>query len=90
MIRDIMKSFSLGARFELIVARRYDRSLSDTLPATECGQCRIGQRCAAGSKFFMDSYQIPFAGDPKFEDLLPVGFGFLRPLDYRDLGRVGT
>jgi hypothetical protein len=38
----------------------------------------------------MDSYQIPLAGDPKLEDLLPIGFGFLRPLDYRDLGRVGT
>jgi hypothetical protein len=80
----------LLSRFELIVARRYDRSLSDTLPAAECGQCRIGQRCAAASKFFMDSHQIPLAGDPKLEDLLPIGFGFLRPLDYRDLGRVGT
>jgi hypothetical protein len=80
----------LHAGIEVILAHRHDRSLSDTLPAAECGQCRIGQRCATGPKFFMDSHQIPFAGDPKLEDLLPIGFGFLRPLDYRDLGRVGT
>src|SRR5258708_18416961 len=80
----------LYPRFELIVARRYDRSLSDTLPAAECGQCRLRQRFAAGSKFFMDSYQIPLAGDPKLEDLVPIAFGVLSPVGYPDLGRVGT
>ena len=74
--------------FEVILTHGHDRSLSDAVPAAECGQCRIGQRCAAGSKFFMDSHQVSLAGDAKIEDLLPIGFGFLRPLDYRDLRRV--
>ena len=80
----------LHARIEVILARRHDRGLADALPAAECRQRRIRQRRAARRKLLMDSHEIPLAGDPKIEDLLPVGFGFLRPLDFRNLGGVGT
>ena len=80
----------LHPRFEVILACRHDRGLADALPAAESGQRRIRQPRPARRKLLMDSHQIPLAGDPKLEDLLPVGFGFLRPLDFRDLGRVGA
>ena len=80
----------LHARFEMILARRHDRRLSDALPAAEPGQRRIRQRRAGRRQFLMDSHEIPLAGDQKIEDLLPVGFGFLRPLDFRNVGGVRT
>jgi hypothetical protein len=78
----------LHARLEVILARRHDRCLPDALPAAECGQRRIRQRRAARRQFLMDSHEIPLAGNQKLEDLLPVGFGFLRPLDFRHEGGV--
>jgi len=78
----------LHAGFEVILAYGHDRRLSDAVPAAECGQRRIGQLGTAGCQVLMDSHQVPLAGDPKIEDLLPIGFGFLRPLDFRNLRRV--
>ena len=68
----------LHTRFEMILARRHERCLSDALPAAKCAQRRIRQPRAARRQFLMDSHEIPLAGDPKIEDLLPAGFGFLR------------
>jgi len=69
----------LHARFEMILACRRRWLVSNTFPAAKRGQRRIGQRCAAGRQLLMDPHEIPLAGNQKLEDLLPVGFGFLRP-----------
>ena len=73
---------------EVILAHRHDRRLSDAVPAAECGQRWIRQLGAVCPELLMDSHQVPLAGDAKIENLLPIGFGFLRPLDFRDLCRV--
>ena len=75
---------------EVVLAGRHGGRLPDAMPATEGGQGLIRERGSAGHELLMDSHQIPLAGDPKIEDLLPIGFGFLRPLDFRDLGGVGA
>ncbi len=69
----------LLARFEMILASRHYWCLSDTLPAAKCGQRRIRQSRAGRRQFLMDSHEIALARVEKFENLLPVGFGFLRP-----------
>ena len=38
---------------------------------------------AARGQLLMDSHEIPLAGAQKLEDLLPVRFGFLQPLNLR-------
>ena len=78
----------LHTRLEMILARRQDRCLSDAMPAAKCRQRRIRQYRSLRLQLFMDSHEIPLAGAQKLEDLLPVGFGFLRPLDFRHLGGV--
>ena len=75
----------LHARVEVILARRHNRGLPDALPAAESRQRRIRQGRAVRRQFLMDSHEIPLAGNPQIQDLLPVGFGFLRPLDFRHL-----
>src|ERR1039457_3192379 len=66
----------LYAWIEMILARGHDRSLTDALPAAECGQRWIRQFRAARRQFFMDSHEIPLAGGEKIQNQLPVGFGF--------------
>jgi hypothetical protein len=78
----------LHARLEVILPRRHDRCLSDALPAAERGQRRIRQRRAGRRQLLMDSHEIPLARCQEIEDLLPVGLGFLRPLDLRHAGGV--
>src|ERR1039457_1663410 len=62
----------LYAWIEMILARGHDRGLTDTLPATECGQRRIRQFRTAADEFLMDSHEIPLAGREKIQDQLPV------------------
>ena len=78
----------LLARLEVVLARRHNGRLPDALPAAEGGQRRIRQRRAGGRQLLMDSHEIPLAGAQKIEDLFAVGFGFLRPLDFRHVGGV--
>ena len=78
----------LYAWVKVILARRHDGDLSNTLPATERRQRRIRQRRAIRDQLLMDSHEIPLAGSQKIEDLLAVGLGFLRPLYFRYLGGV--
>jgi len=75
----------LHARIEVILTGWHDRSLRDALPAAESGQRRIRQCRAVRRQFLMDSHEIPLAGNQQIQNLLPVGFGFLRPLDFRNL-----
>ena len=79
----------LHTRLEVILARRHNRRLADPLPAAESRQRRIGQRCAGRHQILMDSHEIPLAGKQQIQDLLPVGFGFLRPWNLRHIGGVG-
>ena len=76
----------LCARLEVILPGRRYRFLSDAVPAAECGQRRVGQGRATCQQFFMDSHEIPLAGDGKLQDLLPVWFGLLRPVNLRHGG----
>lgn len=80
----------LYARLKVIPASRHNRSLSDALSSAESSQRLIGQQRAAGCQLLMDSHEIAFAGSQKVEDLLPVRFGFLRPLDLRHERGVGS
>src|SRR5450759_1761769 len=78
----------LHARIEVILARRFDRCLPDTLPAAETRQRLIRQHCAARRQILMDSHEIPLARLQKLEDLFAVRFRFFRPLDFRHVGGV--
>src|SRR6516225_9223217 len=73
----------LGSGWELIVTRWYGRRVSDSMPAAKRGQRWIGQLHTSRYQLLMDSHQIPLAAVEKLQDLLPVWFGFLRPLQLR-------
>src|ERR1039457_1444465 len=78
----------LLARLEVVLARRHDGRLPDTLLSAEGGQRRIRQGHSLGCQFLMDSHEILLAGIEKLQDPLPVGFGFLGPRYLRERGRV--
>jgi hypothetical protein len=78
----------LLARLEVVLARRHDGRLPDTLLAAEGGQRRVGQGRSLGCQFLMDSHEILLAGIEKLQDPLPVGFGFLGPCYLWDRSRV--
>jgi len=78
----------LYARREIILAGRYRRLVTDRVPPAECRQRSIRQLRSTRQQFFMDSHEIPLALLEKFQDLLAVRFGFLRPLQLRYSGGV--
>ncbi len=60
----------------------------DSVPPTERRQRWIRQVCTTGDEFLMHSNQVPLALGQQLQDLLPVGFGFLRPHQRRHLRRL--
>ncbi|HLG95408.1 MAG TPA: hypothetical protein VKX49_03745 [Bryobacteraceae bacterium] len=84
--RRVMLEFRAGRK--LILSRRYGRLVPDAVTPAERRQCGIRQRCATRQQFLMDSHEIPLALVEKLQDLLAVGFGFLRTLQLRHGGGV--
>jgi hypothetical protein len=73
----------LFARLEVVLTRRCWWRLPNSMPPAERRQRGVRQLRAAGHQFFMDSHEIPLAPAEKLQDLLPVGFGLLGPVQFR-------
>jgi len=88
MRRSIVLQFLAGP--EVVLPDDLLRRLGEAMPATEGGQCLVRKHRPTGGQLFMDPHEIPFAARQQLQDLLPIGFGFLRTLQYRHLCGIGT
>ena len=70
-------------RLEVILAGGGFRLLADTMTPAEGGQSRIRHIGATAHQFLMDPDEIAFVTGQQFQDLNPVGFGFLGADQYR-------
>lgn len=76
------------ARLKLVLPDCHLRFLSDSLAAAKGRQGGIRERHSTGDEFLMDPDEIALAVDPLFQDLLPIGFGFLGSDQQRHIRRL--
>jgi hypothetical protein len=86
--RSIVLQFLAGQ--EVVLPYGLLRRLGEAMPAAEGGQGLVGEHRPTGGQLFMDPHKIPFAARQQLQDLLPIGFGFLRTLQHRHLRGIGT
>ena len=68
---------------EVIMAGGGFRLLADIMTPAEGGQGGIGDVGPTADQFLMDPDEIAFVTGQQFQDLNPVGFGFLGADQYR-------
>ena len=78
----------LLTRLKRVLPDSHLRFLPDSMAPAKGGQGGIRERHSTGDEFLMDPDEIALAVDPQFQDLLPIGFGFLGSDQQRHLRRL--
>ena len=88
MGRSIVLQFLAGR--EVVLPYGLLRRFGEAMPTAEGSQGLIGEHRPPSGQLFMDPHKIPLAARQQLQDLLSIGFGFLRTLQHRHLRGVGT